>query len=174
MKILALLCSFVTVIPAAQLQGKVVGVKEGNAIEILKDGKVFEVRLYGVDCPAKVYAKGMATRHFVVEKTFMNDIAVELLGAESDGTLIGNIILADGSNLNQTLIRKGLAWWDKQTSSGESNLAVLEKAAREAYLGVWASSIEEDEDDIDFGKEVLVKREMTDKANLALTASAAN
>src|SRR4051812_29918915 len=157
MKALMLLASLVTVIPAASLKGKVVGVKGGNAIEILSEGKVLGVRIYGIDCPAKTFATGKAARRFVADRAFMNDVSLEINGTESDGTLIGKVILADGKNLGTELLKCGMAWWDKPSSPDEADLAKVEKQARDAYLGIWAGASEDDEDN-DWGKEVLAKR----------------
>ncbi len=162
MKALLLLCSLVTVIPAANLKGKVVGVKGGSSVEILTEGKVFDVKLFGIDCPAKNFAQGRAARHFVADQSFMNDVQLEITGTESDGRVIGKVILADGKNLGNELVKQGLAWWDKQSTPEEAGLAKIEKQAREALMGIWAGNIEDD-DENDWGKEVLAKREQADK-----------
>ena len=170
MKALLLLASLVTVIPAASLKGKVVGVKGGNAIEILSEGKVIGVKIYGIDCPSKTYAAGKTARHFVADQAFMNDVSLEIIGAETDGTLIGKVILADGKNLGIELLKSGMAWWDKPSSPDEADLAKVEKQARDAYLGIWAGTADDDDGD-DWGKEVLAKREQAapaDKGNATL------
>jgi micrococcal nuclease len=156
MKALMLLASLITVVPAAHLKGKVVGVESGASVEILSEGKVIRLRLAGIDCPAKAYAAGKAARRFVAERAFMNDVGVEITGTESDGYLIGRVLLPGGMNLGAELVKGGLAWWDMRKSPEEKGLAALEKAAREACLGIWAGA--NDEDDEDFGKEVLAQR----------------
>jgi micrococcal nuclease len=162
MKALMLLCSLVTSIPAANLKGKVVGVKNGNAIEILNNGKVMGVKLYGIDCPAKSYAAGKTARHFIADQAFMNDVQLEIMGTQPDGDLIGKIILADGRDLGVEMLKAGIVWWDKLNSPEEASLAKVEKQARDAYLGIWAgASVDDDEND--WGKEVLAKREQADK-----------
>ncbi|MDB5049706.1 MAG: hypothetical protein JWO30_2777 [Fibrobacteres bacterium] len=173
MKTLMLLCSLITVIPAAELKGKVVGVKSGNLLEILQDGKVFTLRIQGIDCPAKTFAAGKAARHYLADNAFMNDVRVEITGTESDGTFIGKVSLPNSTNLGVELVKNGLAWWDKQNSPDDVGLAKLEKEARDAYLGIWSGASEEDDDE-DFGKEVLAKREVAGKDKTALLASAGN
>jgi endonuclease YncB( thermonuclease family) len=167
MKTLMLLCSLITIIPAADLKGKVVGVKSGSEIEILQGGNVFAVRIQGIDCPARSFAAGKAARHFLADNAFMNDVQVEITGTGSDGTFIGKVSLPNSTNLGAELVKGGLAWWDKQNSPEETGLARLEKEARDAYLGIWAGASEEDEDE-DFGKEVLAKRDLAGKDKTAM------
>jgi micrococcal nuclease len=47
------------------------------------------------------------------------------------------IILPDGRNLNQELVRAGLAWWYQQYARRETVLRDLEQEARAAKCGLW-------------------------------------
>ena len=47
------------------------------------------------------------------------------------------IILPDGRNLNQELVRAGLAWWYQQYARRETVLRDLEQEARAAKRGLW-------------------------------------
>jgi micrococcal nuclease len=172
MKTMMLLCSLFTVIPAAQLKGKVVGVKSGAALEILSEGKVIGIKIAGIDCPAKTFKAGKAARRYVADQAFMNDVIVEITGAASDGELIGSVTLPGGMNLGGALVQGGLAWWDKRNHPQELGLAALEKEARDAYLGIWGGAV--DEDDEDFGKEVLAKRESPMQDEAAMLTQAGN
>lgn len=169
MKALMLLCSLVTVIPAATLKGQVVGVKNGAAIEIKSEGKILGIRIQGIECADRTTAYGKAARRFIADNAFMNDVSVEITGTEADGTLSGKVKLADGTDIGAALTKAGLVWWDKRNSPDEVSLAALENEARAAYLGLWAGA---DEDDEDLGKEVLAKREQDAKANTALLSQA--
>jgi len=48
------------------------------------------------------------------------------------------VILPDGRNLNQELVRAGLAWWYRQYARGDGALERLEDEARAARRGLWA------------------------------------
>ena len=161
MKALMLLCSLVTVIPAAQLQGKVVGVKSGNTLEIRQDGKVMEVRIYGIESPAKNVPMGRNARRFMADQVFMADVELEVVATEADGRLVGKVTLSDGKSLGVEMLRTGMAWWDKQNSPAETALAKVEKSARDAYLGLWADATEEDE--TDWRKEIIARRESAER-----------
>ncbi|GEM_PF-3132010 len=173
MKALMLLCSLISVVPAAHLNGKVVGVKSGASLEILSEGKVIGIKVAGIDCPAKNFTAGKAARHYVADKAFMNDVDVEITGTESDGNLIGKVTLPGGMNLGAELVKDGLAWWDKQNSPEEKGLAMMEKQARDAFLGIWAG-VTGGDDDEDFGKEVLAKRDAPTQDGTAMLSQAGN
>jgi endonuclease YncB( thermonuclease family) len=148
----------------AQLKGKVVGVKNGSSIEILSEGRIIAVKVYGIDCPEKNNPTGKIARHFVAVNAFMNDVAVEITGTKSDGTMVGKVTLPDGKNLGSEMLKQGIVWWDKESAPEEADMAQIEKQARDAYMGIWAGASEEEEEK-DWGKEVLVKREQADKAD---------
>jgi micrococcal nuclease len=162
MKALMLLCSLATAIPAATLNAKIVGIKTGANLEILSGGRVMELRLQGVGCPRKGHSAGKAARRFVADNAFMKNVAVEITGTESDGTLIGKLTLSDGRDLGAELTKQGLAWWDKRNDPKAAGLAKLETEARSDGLGIWAEADQDDEDE-DIGREVLVLRELAGK-----------
>ena len=54
------------------------------------------------------------------------------------GRTLADVLLPDGMNLNQELVRRGLCWWDRKYAPGNAVLEQLEKAAREAKKGLWA------------------------------------
>jgi endonuclease YncB( thermonuclease family) len=51
---------------------------------------------------------------------------------------LGDVILPDGMNLNQELVRQGMCWWYRKYAPGDTVLEGLEKEAREAKKGLWA------------------------------------
>jgi endonuclease YncB( thermonuclease family) len=172
MKALMLLCSLVTVIPAATLKGQVVGVKNGAVLEMKSEGKIMEVRIQGIDCADRTTAAGKAARRFIADNAFMSEVSVEITGTESNGTLMGKVRLNDGTDMGAALTKAGLVWWDKQNNPDEVSLAAMENEARTAYLGIWAGAANEDDEDL--GREVLAKRELAGKNNTALLTQAGN
>src|SRR5438045_3561810 len=109
MKALMLLCSLVTVVPSAldaaqsEWQAKIVGVKGGNALEVLREGKVYDVKLYGIACLGKGQALGKEARRFTA-KAFMADVSLDVTGTTADGTLIGKVT-CEGKDLSLELVK---------------------------------------------------------------------
>jgi endonuclease YncB( thermonuclease family) len=158
MKTLMLLCSLATAISAAEMKGKVVGVKAGDALEILSGGKVFAVRIEGIDCPARDERFGKASRRFAAEHAFMADVTLEIVSAAGEKGFAGRVKLPDGRDLAALMIGSGMAWLEDAGNPGAVALARLEKEARDAALGLWAAP--EDEADTDWRKEILARREV--------------
>ena len=51
---------------------------------------------------------------------------------------VAEVILPDGRNLNQEIVRAGLAWWYQQYARREVVLRDLEQEARNAERGLWS------------------------------------
>jgi endonuclease YncB( thermonuclease family) len=172
MKTLTLLSSLLIAIASAEaapMGGKVVGVKSGNALEILSEGKVYDVKLHGIACPARGESFGKTSRKAAAAMAFMNEVTFEIVSAESDGSFIGKVELAGGRSLSAELIKAGMAWWNSESNPEEKGLAKLEKEARDTYMGLWATP--EDETDTDWRREVLVQRENNAKGVASLLSS---
>jgi len=50
---------------------------------------------------------------------------------------LGDVILADGTSVNQQLVKNGWCWWYRKYAPGDTVLEGLEKEAREARRGLW-------------------------------------
>jgi len=51
---------------------------------------------------------------------------------------VGDVILPDGMNLNQELVKQGWCWWYRKYAPGDTLLEGVEKEAREAKRGLWS------------------------------------
>jgi endonuclease YncB( thermonuclease family) len=119
---------------------KVVGISDGDTIRILKDNKEVRVRLAGIDCPEKRQPFGTQAKNFTSEKAFGKNVKLNIV-QQSDryGRVVADIILPDGTNLSEELVKAGLAWHYKHFSKSQV-LADLEKEARENKRGLWADA----------------------------------
>ncbi len=122
---------------ADQFSGKVVGIADGDTIQVLREQRSVRVRLNGVDAPEKGQAFGDRARQFVASLAFGQVVTVVVHGEDQYGRTIGDVILADGRNLNREIVRAGFAWWFRRYSTDES-LGALEAEARAAKRGLWA------------------------------------
>lgn len=125
---------------AEQFTGKVVGISDGDTVSVLREGKATKVRLYGVDAPEKAQAFGTQARKFTGDLVFQQMVTVIIRDTDRYGRLVGEVILPDGRNLNQELVRAGMAWWYQQYAPKATTLAQLEAEARAAKRGLWADA----------------------------------
>lgn len=118
---------------------QVIAIKDGDTIEILKDGKPLRVRLYGIDAPEKNQDFGTRARQYTSDLVFGKLVELEVKDTDRYGRTVGIIYLADGRSLNEELVGAGFAWHYKAYSR-DPKLAELEQAARQARRGLWAGA----------------------------------
>lgn len=123
----------------SNLSGKVIGVTDGDTIDILYDNKPLRIRLAHIDCPEirKQQPFGAQAKKFTSDNCFGQIVRV-LHKNELDRNkrLIGEVINAQGLNINKELVKSGLAWHFIKYSSSQE-YAVLEKNARATKVGLW-------------------------------------
>lgn len=122
--------------PTTTAGDKVVGVKDGDTIELLQNGKTVTVRLFGVDTPEKTQAYGQRARQFTSDLAFGKSVRLIVNNTDRYGRTVGTILLPDGRNLNEELVRNGYAWHYKAYSN-DLKLANLESDARRYKRGLW-------------------------------------
>ena len=119
------------------IRGKVIGIKDGDTIDILYNEKKLTIRLAHIDCPEKKQPFGAIKKKFMSEKCFGQAVIIEHSNKyDRNKRLIGEIINSSGENLNKELVKAGLAWHYKQYSS-DTVYANLENEARKNRVGLW-------------------------------------
>ena len=130
--------SWVSLTPAEEFSGKVVGVSDGDTITVLQNRTPIKVRLHGIDCPEIGQDFGSRAKAFTSELVFGQVVKVVPRDTDRYGRTVADVILADGRILNHELVRAGLAWWYRKYAPDIGTLAELEAAAREAKRGLWS------------------------------------
>ncbi|WP_066504626.1 thermonuclease family protein [Rufibacter sp. DG15C] len=115
---------------------RVIAIKDGDTIELLKDGQPLRVRLYGIDAPEKNQDFGTRARQFISELCFGKDVRLEVKDIDRYGRTVGIIYLPDGRNLNYEMVKNGFAWHYKAYSK-DPELGRLEEEARLDKRGLW-------------------------------------
>lgn len=121
-------------------QGKVTAIKDGDTFEVLYDGQPERIRLAGIDCPEKSQPFGNNAKQYASALCFGKMVTVTSDGKRDRyGRIVGKIVTEDGVDVNQILVREGLAWHYKQYSKDEQ-LADFERTARVQRKGLWADN----------------------------------
>lgn len=127
---------------ASELQGRVVGVSDGDTITVLDaKNRQHKVRLAGIDAPEKSQAFGQASKKNLSELVFGEAVVVEWQKLDRYGRVVGKVSL-EGFDVCLEQIRKGMAWHYKkyagdQSAGDRQTYAAVEAEAREARLGLW-------------------------------------
>lgn len=120
------------------LQGKVVGLSDGDTIEVLQIRRTVRIRLHGIDCPEMGQAFGMQAKRVASDLVFGKDVKVKVLTRDKYGRLVGIVNLEDGTNLNRELVRRGMAWWYVKYAPSDTELSMLQDTARSKKIGLWS------------------------------------
>ena len=130
---------------AEQFTGRVVNVRSGDTLSVLRNGRVVRVHLYGVVCPERGQAFGNQARQFTRDVAFQQTVAVAVdavatNATERRGQLIAAVQLSNGMDLSQALVQAGYAWHDTRYAPQDKRLAQLEAEARATQRGLWAEA----------------------------------
>jgi micrococcal nuclease len=122
---------------ASDFTGQIISVLDGDTIEVLHDNHPERIRLSGIDCPEKGQAFGKRAKQAASQLVFGKEVTLQTHGKDKYGRTIADVLLADGTNVNQTLVKDGWCWWYRKYALGDAVLESLEKEAREAKKGLW-------------------------------------
>lgn len=122
---------------AADFSGLVISILDGDTIEVLYNNHAERIRLRGIDCPEKGQAYGQKAKHAASDLVFGKEVTLHTFGKDKYGRTIGEVLLSDGTNVNQELVKEGWCWWYRKYEPGNTELERLEKEAREGKKGLW-------------------------------------
>ncbi|MFZ2163405.1 MAG: thermonuclease family protein [Sideroxyarcus sp.] len=130
---------------ADTLQGRVVGVIDGDTVTVLDADKTqFKIRLMGIDAPEKKQAFGSKSKESLSALVFNKQVIIEYSKHDRYGRTIGKIIV-DGVDANLEQVKSGLAWHYKQFQKEQSiddriAYARAEEQARAEKRGLWVDA----------------------------------
>lgn len=124
-----------------QFSASVVKVTDGDTINIRRvKGRTEKVRLRGIDCPEINQPFGRKSRQIAFEIVKGQTIIVQPKERDRYGRLVADIILLDGRNLGNELVRNGACWWFRRYAPDDKNLKEAETQAKSERRGLWADS----------------------------------
>jgi micrococcal nuclease len=94
-------------------EGKVVGISDGDTIQVMHNGKAEKIRLYGVDCPESHQDFGERAKQFTAAMAFGKIADIKSIDTDRYGWTVG-LVNVNGKIANEELIKAGLAWFYAQ------------------------------------------------------------
>ena len=122
----------------ADFSGSVVSVLDGDTIEVLHNQHPERIRFYGIDCPEKGQAYGNKAKQATSALVFGKEVTLQTHGKDKYKRTLADVLLPDGTNVNQQLVKDGWCWWYRKYSPGNTVLEGFEQEARKARIGLWA------------------------------------
>lgn len=124
------------------IQGKVIGVTDGDTITVLDQSKTqHKIRLAGIDAPEKGMPFGQKSKQHLSDLVASKQVIVETTKVDRYGRNVGKV-LVDGLDANLAQVEAGFAWHYKDYQREQSVVDRLtydkaEEAARAARKGLW-------------------------------------
>jgi len=118
---------------------RVLTVYEGDRVMIHYQGRNEMVALRDVDCPELKQPYGKQAKHATAAYIANREVVVRELKRDRQGRMTADILLHDGRNIAQELVKEGLAW----VQPGEvhdPSLKDREELARALKAGLWSES----------------------------------
>jgi micrococcal nuclease len=124
---------------ATELTGKVVGIQDGDTLTVWVDnGATTRIRLWGIDAPEKRQAYSNASKRYLSNLAYGKRVRLLVRDTDRYGRTVAEVILPDGRNANQEMVRAGYAWWFRKYAPNDSVLERLEDEAHKGKRGLWA------------------------------------
>ena len=128
---------------AYSIQGRVVGVSDGDTITVLDSTKTqHKIRLAGIDAPEKKQPFGQASKKHLSDLVFDRDVTLECGKTDKYRREIC-VVIVDGQDANLAQVTAGMAWWyrkyqKEQTEGQRSSYEAAEATAKAGRVGLWS------------------------------------
>lgn len=113
----------------------VIAVYDGDTIGVRSARGTERIRLVNIDCPEYRQPFSARARRFTSALIFRKQVTVEPHGRDQYERLLARV-LVDGTDVNEALVRAGLAW-HYEIGAGDPRLAAAERTARTSRVGLW-------------------------------------
>ncbi|EAP9248320.1 TPA: thermonuclease family protein [Escherichia coli] len=134
---------FAVILPAtlcaAQLQGMVIRVLDGDTIEVLQERQPVRVRLLNIDAPEKKQPFGRWSTNQLKALLAGQSVTVSYTQTDRYGRVLGRVVTANGTEANRQQVLKGAAWvYDRYNT--DNSLPALQREAQTQKRGLWADN----------------------------------
>lgn len=131
---------------AAEIQGKVIRVLDGDTIEVKTlPAKIvvyevpIRVRLINIDAPEKKQPFGRWSTNQLKTLLAGQSVTVSYTQTDRYGRIIGRVFTTNDTDASRFMVQSGAAWVYERYNADES-LPALQREAQEQKRGLWADS----------------------------------
>jgi len=120
-------------------EGTVVRVLDGDSLLVKKEGRIYEIRLYGIDTPEFRQPYSNKAKKLTRRLTDGQTVTVEKMDIDRYKRIVA-LMYSRGKLVNRELVAAGLAWFYPRYCLEQPlcrELQALEKKARTERRGLW-------------------------------------
>ncbi|EEF8798606.1 thermonuclease family protein [Salmonella enterica] len=122
---------------AAEMQGTVIRVIDGDTIDLFHERKPVRIRLANIDAPEKKQAYGRWSLHKLNSLVIGQTVTVTYTQSDRYGRILGRVVSNNGIEANRYMVQSGAAWvYDRYNT--DNALPALQKEAQQQKRGLWA------------------------------------
>lgn len=125
------------IVHAAELNGKVIHVLDGDTIEVLQDNKPVRIRLANIDAPEKKQAYGRRSTNQLKSLVVAQPVTVTYTQIDRYRRIIGHVFTTNGIEANRWMVQSGAAWVYERYNTDKA-LPALQWEAQQQKRGLWA------------------------------------
>lgn len=118
-----------------RLQGTVVGIADGDTVDVRLDSGMIRVRLHAIDAPEHDQPYGRAAKRELSRLVYLRKVEVEPIEQDQYERLVGRLWL-EGTDVNAELLRLGAAWVYRRFAR-DPDYCAYEQEARSLEHGLW-------------------------------------
>jgi len=143
--IFSLLVTLATPLGAAELDGSIVGVADGDTVTLLDASKTqHRIRIDGIDAPERTQPHGQRARQSLAALAHGRSARADCPKVDRYGRAVCRVIV-DGVDVGLEQIRRGYAWHyvkyaHEQRAADRASYSRAESEARSASAGLWSFS----------------------------------
>ena len=121
----------------SEFVGEVIGIKDGDTVEVLHNNQSTVVRLEHIDCPEKKQPYATQAKQFVSDNCFGKNVKIWHNNKHDRyQRLLALIVFNDSVVLNKALVQAGLAWHYTKYSTDQT-YQDLQNEAEAQKRGFW-------------------------------------
>lgn len=124
---------------AAEIQGKVIRVLDGDTIEVLQDITSVRIRLINIDAPEKKQPFGRWSTNKLKSLIAGQNVTVTYTHTDRYGRVLGRVVTTNGIEANRYMVENGAAWVYDQYNT-DKTLLDLQREVMKQKRGLWADS----------------------------------
>lgn len=130
---------------ADTIEGRVVGVSDGDTITVLVGQRQqHKIRLAGIDAPESKQPFGQASKKHLSDLVFDRDVTLDCGKIDKYRREVC-VVMVDGQDANLAQVKAGMAWWyrkyqKEQAAAQRSSYEAAEAVAKAGRVGLWSEA----------------------------------